>query len=291
MAHSQEHYRALLKAYFPNAGYLAAFAYGSAVFPQASEPDATALIDFLLVVEDEKALLDFHAQQYAQNSRLYPWLSPRLASYCYRNMVYFVPNAHAHGHNRPPIKYGVLTTETLLHDLWCWRSLYLAGRLHKPTLLIIPDAFEAYRAPFFQELSLAMQYNWDSALRVALLLGSRSMDEALLNVISISYRGDPRTSLAEHPDKCRQILQHQHPILLDIYRMRYERLKDQSSCALVGNLPYFLKKALIRESSVDAAIRSIVRPYACKQSIGGLLSTSPQTACAYVLRKMLKRFR
>jgi hypothetical protein len=30
------------------------------------------------------------------------------------------------------VKYGVVSTRSVLHDLHSWSSLYVAGRLHKP---------------------------------------------------------------------------------------------------------------------------------------------------------------
>lgn len=35
------------------------------------------------------------------------------------------------------IKYGVISTEALIDDLMHWKTLYVAGRLHKPVSITI----------------------------------------------------------------------------------------------------------------------------------------------------------
>lgn len=35
------------------------------------------------------------------------------------------------------IKYGVISTESLIDDLMHWKTMYVAGRLHKPVSIII----------------------------------------------------------------------------------------------------------------------------------------------------------
>jgi hypothetical protein len=57
------------------------------------------------------------------------------------------------------IKYGVMSTSALLHDLWTWDDFFMAGRLHKPVLHFVRDHL----------VDRAVRANLDSALAAALL--------------------------------------------------------------------------------------------------------------------------
>lgn len=59
------------------------------------------------------------------------------------------------------VKYGVISTRSLLDDLRTWRHMYAAGRLQKPVLTLISHAVE-YEA--------AQQANLRAAAAAALLL-------------------------------------------------------------------------------------------------------------------------
>ena len=58
------------------------------------------------------------------------------------------------------IKYGVIGTQLLYDDLQCWDSLYIAGRMQKPVLMLKDYA----------KLPLARKNNLDAAFAMALLL-------------------------------------------------------------------------------------------------------------------------
>lgn len=113
--------------------------------------------------------------------------------------------------SRQTIKYGVTSLDTLCTDLLTWRTLYLAGRMHKPLRIIKDDA----------RVRLTQQVNLTSALRTALLtLPERFSERALFERIAgISYGGDPRMSLpAENRDKVANIVGKQSEQFRDLYR-------------------------------------------------------------------------
>lgn len=58
------------------------------------------------------------------------------------------------------IKYGVIGTQLLYDDLQYWDSLYIAGRMQKPVLMLKDYA----------KLPMARKNNLDSAVTMALLL-------------------------------------------------------------------------------------------------------------------------
>lgn len=108
------------------------------------------------------------------------------------------------------IKYGVTTVDNLCSDLLNWRSLYLAGRMHKPLRIIKDDA----------RVRLTQQVNLTSAVRAALLTLPPSFPESALfaRIAAISYTGDPRMLLpAENRDKVMNIVRKQAPQFKELY--------------------------------------------------------------------------
>jgi len=75
------------------------------------------------------------------------------------------------GHERLPslvcldhtqmVKYGVISTKSVLDDLRTWRHLYVAGRLQKPVLMLVSKV---------EELEGAQAANLQAAAAAALLL-------------------------------------------------------------------------------------------------------------------------
>jgi translocator assembly and maintenance protein 41 len=108
------------------------------------------------------------------------------------------------------IKYGVTTVDTLCADLLNWRTLYLAGRMHKPIRIIRDDA----------RVRLTQQVNLASALRTALLTlpAQFTQRELFTAIASISYAGDPRMVLpAENRGKVVNMVARQEVQFRELY--------------------------------------------------------------------------
>lgn len=108
------------------------------------------------------------------------------------------------------IKYGVTTVDTLCADLLNWRTLYLAGRMHKPLRIIKDDA----------RVRLTQQVNLTSALRTALLMLPESFTQRELfsAIAGISYSGDPRMVLpAENRGKVENMVSRQEDQFRELY--------------------------------------------------------------------------
>jgi translocator assembly and maintenance protein 41 len=108
------------------------------------------------------------------------------------------------------IKYGVTTVDNLCTDLLHWRSLYLAGRMHKPIRIIKDDA----------RVRLTQQVNLISAIRTALLTLPSSFSETTLyeRIAGLSYAGDPRMVLpAENRGKVANIVKKQGVQFAELY--------------------------------------------------------------------------
>jgi len=196
-----------LERHFPT--MCCAIAYGSGVFPQqtdtASASDTTPLIDLLFVVEDA---VSWHRDNLNKNRRHYSGLrlfGPEVIARVqqgYGAQLYYHTNVAVAGRR---VKYGVVTRRDLVNDLLCWRHLYAAGRLQKPTA---QQSFGDLRSAEHRELSAALTANRRAALATALLCQPASFDlDSLFETITrLSYTGDIRMGVAEDQHKVRNIV-------------------------------------------------------------------------------------
>ena len=177
-----------------------AVAYGSAVMKQAGY-QGSGMVDYIVAVDDAA---EWHRQNLQQNGGAhYSFLRVLGARALARIQgmgagVYFnVPDLQGRCPAVPQAKYAVVETAALCHELANWQNLYLSGRLQKPvvTLVDCPSVEEARRR------------NLEMACASALLLLPHRFEETSLytTISALSYTGDPRMSLGEHPDKALQI--------------------------------------------------------------------------------------
>ena len=135
--------------------------------------------------------------------------------------VYFHPFITVNG---TLIKYGVANIDTICRDLLSWDTLYIAGRLQKPTRTIWNNS----------RVQQANQANLLSAINVALLLLPETFTEQGLytTIAGISYLGDPRMSVGgDNPQKIHNMIKHQ----LDDFRKLYNPLlKGMSNISTIS---------------------------------------------------------
>jgi len=192
-----------------------AFAYGSGVFEQdgySNDPttEDAPMLDFIFAVTHAGHFHSINMHQYPQH---YP-LHARLLGSSYVSRfgeidpgVWFNPYVTIDGVR---VKYGIVTIDNLCSDLLNWKSLYLAGRMHKPLRIIKDDA----------RVRLTQQVNLTSAVRAALLTLPHEFSETELfeRVAGISYAGDPRMWLpAENRGKVANIVRKQGPQFKELY--------------------------------------------------------------------------
>ncbi|KAL7420032.1 Mitochondrial translocator assembly and maintenance protein 41 [Cryptotrichosporon argae] len=197
-----------------------AVAYGSGVVHQADASFSLPppLTDFILATPSAAA---FHTANIRQNPDHYPLyarvLGGRAVGWAQERWgagMWYVTNV---GIGALQVKYGVITTRDLVHDLEHWSTLYVSGRLHKPVLPLHPPPDVPPAAPPSSPSSPAapniyphILSNHKSALRLALiLLPARFTETDLLTQLAgISYLGDPRMAVpgAENPEKVRNIV-------------------------------------------------------------------------------------
>ena len=192
----------------------AAFAYGSAVFVQRGYCEArrrAAMIDLVLVVDDARK---WHRANLELNAAHYAWPLAALGGSTIAALqatgagIYYNTSVQLCGRT---VKYGVIECVVLLDDLKHWRSLYIAGRAHKPVrpLRELPA-----------ELELHVATNLRSALSAALLLLPVRFDDAGLfgTICGLSYSGDVRMGIGESPRKPGDIADGQHDALAELYQ-------------------------------------------------------------------------
>ncbi|KAG7088416.1 hypothetical protein E1B28_012413 [Marasmius oreades] len=211
--------RALLESIFAqfNAPIRYAFAYGSGVFEQdgynlpatPSDPNSP-MLDFMFAVTHPD---HFHSINMQQHPSHYPLHARTLGSDYASRVQAIGPGVWFNAYvpmKGVTIKYGVTTVDNLCIDLLNWRTLYLAGRMHKPLRIIKDDA----------RVRLTQQVNLTSAIRAALLTLPAEFSEIELfeRIAGISYAGDPRMILpTENRNKAGNIVRKQAPQFKELY--------------------------------------------------------------------------
>lgn len=211
---------------FPQGSFC--FAYGSKVFPQVgydnlrlSDANATKtsaaaddskqkikplMIDLLFTVENP---FQWHEQNLRLNPSHYSSMRHMGSSFIARYQQSYAAKVYCNtlipleNDENLMVKYGCITTKDLLVDLFDWRDLYVAGRLHKPVKII--------RDPINSKIQNALDLNLQSSLRASLLLLPKEFTELeLFNTIaSLSYNGDFRMIFGENKNKVQNIVKPQ----------------------------------------------------------------------------------
>lgn len=186
------------------------FGYGLGVFPQTGYEKSSKKpqIDMVHVVDDATEFHSTNVQQYPEHYsflRLFG-LSAISKVQAAGAGVYYNPYVNMmdiYG-NKTMVKYGIVTTDTILEDLKDWSTFYLAGRLQKPVRHI-------YGVD--SRLKEANQYNLESAFNLSLMLLALGKKRNLTTrdlyekIALLSYMGDPRMLVGgENPNKVKNIV-------------------------------------------------------------------------------------
>ncbi|KPP66983.1 mitochondrial translocator assembly and maintenance protein 41-like [Scleropages formosus] len=200
-------YRRIL-AQFPQDMSLA-FAYGSGVFRQSGTSPAQMgknMVDFVFAVDDP---VTWHTMNLMQNRRHYSILK-----FLGPNKISSIQNDHGAGvyyNTLVPadgriIKYGVISTDALIDDLLHWKTMYVAGRLHKPVRILMQNESGKLRC--------ALAANLKSAVTASFLMlpESCSEEDLFVQIASLSYSGNvppfPSLSLSKVLNIVKDNMQH-----------------------------------------------------------------------------------
>jgi translocator assembly and maintenance protein 41 len=220
----------------------------------------------------------------------------------------------------PWMKYGVIEISDLGSDLIHWDSLYIGGRMHKPTATIASTPEGDEKVSAWQNL-----HNLPAAFSTALLLSTAkkqseydvpektlSLTELYGAISSLSYTGDFRMQVgAEDPSKIRKLVD--SPGQLDRFHQLYNKAalqplikqgvisydttqqsiswnpKDPSSIQhLWQQLPPKLQCLRTNNADLQQALHSIVAPAARYQSFKGLWTAGLAKSTRYAAAKLAK---
>ncbi|NWX66653.1 TAM41 protein, partial [Promerops cafer] len=188
-------------AHFPQELSLA-FAYGSGVFRQAgasAEHGETNMLDFVFAVDDA---VTWHMTNLLKNKSHYSFLKffgPKKISTIQRYGAGIYYNTLVPCNGRM-IKYGVISTDALIEDLFHWKTLYVAGRLQKPVKILALNENSRLQA--------ALVSNLKSAVTAAFLMlpESFSEEDLFMQIAGLSYSGDFRMIIGEDKSKVQNIV-------------------------------------------------------------------------------------
>lgn len=312
---------------FPQENLVYCFGYGSGVFSQTLQ-DATrqheGLLDLIFVVDDTRAFHEANLQIFPQHYTT--WLrlgGPSLATNVQRHFP--LPDARVMFHvvdDPVPMKYGVVDQEDLMEDLTQWNTLYLSGRLHKPTLPLIdppPDWFAD-----------AQNRNLQAASAAALLLMTSLQEDELTfaqfcqAVASLSYTGDFRmqfggedpqklTKLVTAPGQLQRFCRMYRPILEQMeangdllltdsgwddrtsFGIQWDPTNSESSTRFQTTLPASIQACLSPAfdaqqvaTALSSALSATVAPAARRQSFKGVGTLGFRRSLKYASAKLSK---
>ena len=175
--------------------------YGSWVFAQpGSNPNQPKMIDLILWVDNP---WQWHAQNLQTNAKHYAYIPRGLQKLGLFGLlqdtwakIYY--NPYVKLDETTQLKYGVIALWEIEKDLLEWTTLYVAGRLQKPTLEISGDG----------RLDNAKKQNLVHAISVAMsfLPEIFTMEELFLQIARLSYLWDFRGKY-EAPGKIQSIVE------------------------------------------------------------------------------------
>jgi translocator assembly and maintenance protein 41 len=225
-----------------------AFGYGSGVFAQSNHTVKESELPMIDLIFSTSNIKQWHDDNLKHNPDHYAVI-PRTLGTGFVEMVnkwgagvYFNPMVKVGSDRKRLVKYGVIHDETLKRDLREWNTMYIAGRLHKPTLPL-------YTTNDDEILELQEGYNLKYAMSTALLLLSDKKDQIhrqqidvtdiFESIASLSYIGDPRFAAgAEDPMKVKKLVHSVGQIdrFQTVYKHQYQSLEKMGIMSVNGSV-------------------------------------------------------
>ena len=299
-------YETALRKAFPPVQF--AFAYGSAVYQQHGRVKGK-MLDLIFAVDDPQS---WHHENMARNPHHYSFLRyfgprairkvQRYSAGVYYNTLVTVDSQL--------LKYGVIATEDLLDDLCNWKWLYVAGRLHKPVVILNDQPAAGARTGMNGAVSNAISQNLSSAALCASLLSANnspdtpfSEESLFMNIAALSYRGDFRMVIGEDKDKVRNLVKPYVKEFHDLYKKYLVEfvastnedmlvLKDHVTLnSYIDRLPSCVAQGLRHGCGLQRALSRIVYASSWRQSVKGIFTAGLHKTVWYSGEKLVKMAR
>lgn len=264
-----------VKEEFP--GIIYGFGYGSGVSAQLNYDyeNSFPLIDLIFVVENQRK---WHKENFRRNRHHYSGIPYFLgANYIsiVNNSIFpitFFPDVQLRN-SGSMIKYGVVEAETVIRDLENWEIMTIAGRMQKPIKEIYTEDSEIKREILeLKEKNLEMGYFYSKSNLKKCQNSDPKFDEIMLELISLSYKGDLRMSLkAESENKIEKIYRGSEKEFKDLYS-KFENYEN-------GHFPKLM---------CDAKLKNINKRSSFRMGVGQILLGGLKKNLNYLGRKLAK---
>jgi translocator assembly and maintenance protein 41 len=303
----------LIQTRFPPLRF--AFGYGSGVFQQANvKRSKDTMIDTIFAVDNTAK---WHEHNIQRNPRDYSFIPRHLMSSSWiewtqreigGKMWFNTLIPCEIDNNKALMKYGVIDIKDLLLDLNEWETLYVAGRLQKPVLMLNPVSDEVSNGNKENiEMEQALDANYERALRTALIFlqsdgnSPFSANQLCEEIVGLSYGGDVRVGVAESPTKIRDIAAGSFNELCRIYLasslgQKFIGKKTEDAYVaklgfqelLVGLPPAF--RVSKDENQLREKISSVIRSSSATQTLKGIFTAGFSKSLRYAAAKVAKRW-
>lgn len=283
------------------------------------------MLDFVFAVDDPVTWHTLNLLQNRQHYSILKFLGPKKISSIQNDhgaSVYYNTLVPMDGRI---IKYGVVSTEALIDDLMHWKTLYVAGRLHKPVKMLVQGENGKLRDSLVANLKSAVTASF------LMLPESFSEEDLFLQIAGLSYAGDFRMVIGEDKSKVTNIVKDNieyfrllySNILRDcpqvVYKPQQGKLEVDKSpegqfiqlMALPRTLQQRITKLVdppgknrdVEEillqvaqdpdcgSVVQQGISSIVKPSSITQSIKSIATAGMWKSVSYSSKKLIKMWR
>ncbi len=298
---SDAHFQRIVGKYSPDF----AMAYGSGVFCQQGYAQTDRpMVDFVFGVLNP---IEWHADNVQKHPTDYWWPTRFFGARQIAQLQELGPGIYYNTYvefEGTQIKYGVASLSRILKDLANWQTLYVAGRLQKPCLILAATP----------EIEKAQTKNLEHALNTAALLlpENFSEKELFLQIASLSYVGDSRMGLAENRNKVTNIVNANYHRFQDWYRAAIssaewlmqtgeqfiQDLSPRTTERRFHDLPFEIRarvpveievnKAEQLQPAIADAIRQIVYGPSVQQSLKGIVTAGPMKSLKYLMEKLRK---